>query len=96
MLRGHRDHDSWGELGTFASSYRILPRFHLYIYLSKFDWLRLRCPISPVVSVIAFEVLIDARTDVTTLLGELDVGNDKAVNELVVLRYSELRSLASQ
>jgi hypothetical protein len=49
-----------------------------------------------VVSVIAFEVLIDARTDVTTLLGELDVGNDKAVKELVVLLYSELRSLASQ
>ncbi|MFZ0798628.1 MAG: sigma-70 family RNA polymerase sigma factor [Terriglobales bacterium] len=39
---------------------------------------------------------MDAPTDVTTLLGELDVGNDKAVNELVVLLYSELRSLASR
>ncbi len=33
--------------------------------------------------------------DVATLLGELDVGNNKAVAELVVLLYSELRSLAS-
>lgn len=33
--------------------------------------------------------------DVATLLGELDVGNDKAVSDLVVLLYSELRSLAS-
>jgi RNA polymerase sigma factor (TIGR02999 family) len=38
---------------------------------------------------------MDAPTDVTTLLGELDLGNDKAVAELVVLLYSELRSLAS-
>src|SRR6202167_3239118 len=34
--------------------------------------------------------------DVTTLLGQLDVGNDKAVAELVVLLYSELRTLASR
>ena len=33
--------------------------------------------------------------DVATLLGQLDVGNDKAVAELVVLLYSELRNLAS-
>ena len=39
---------------------------------------------------------MDTPTDVTTLLGELDVGNDKAVAELVVLLYSELRSLASR
>jgi RNA polymerase sigma-70 factor (ECF subfamily) len=47
-----------------------------------------------VVPLIAFEVLMDAP-DVATLLGELNVGNDKAVAELVVLLYSELRSLAS-
>jgi RNA polymerase sigma factor (TIGR02999 family) len=39
---------------------------------------------------------MDTPTDVATLLGELDVGNDKAVAELVVLLYSELRSLASR
>ena len=33
---------------------------------------------------IAFEVLMDEPIDVATLLGELDVGNDKAVAELVV------------
>jgi RNA polymerase sigma-70 factor (ECF subfamily) len=49
---------------------------------------------APVVPLIAFEVLMDAP-DVATLLGELNVGNDKAVAELVVLLYSELRSLAS-
>jgi RNA polymerase sigma-70 factor, ECF subfamily len=38
---------------------------------------------------------MDAPTDVATLLGELDVGNDKAVAEFVVQLYSELRSLAS-
>jgi RNA polymerase sigma-70 factor, ECF subfamily len=38
---------------------------------------------------------MDAPTDITTLLGELDLGNDKAVAELVVQLYSELRSLAS-
>jgi RNA polymerase sigma factor (TIGR02999 family) len=48
------------------------------------------------VPVIAFEVLMDAPIDVATLLGELDVGNDKAVAELVVSLYSELRSLASR
>ncbi len=50
---------------------------------------------APVVLVIAFEVLMDTPPDVATLLGELDVGNDKAVAELVVLLYSELRNLAS-
>ena len=39
---------------------------------------------------------MDAPIDVATLLGELDVGNDKAVAELVVSLYSELRSLASR
>ena len=39
---------------------------------------------------------MDEPIDVATLLGELDVGNDKAVAELVVLLYSELRSLASR
>src|SRR5271155_4563340 len=38
---------------------------------------------------------MDAPIDAAALLGELDVGNDKAVAELVVLLYSELRSLAS-
>jgi len=38
----------------------------------------------------------DAPIDVATLLGELDVGNDKEAAELVVLLYSELRSLASR
>ncbi|HKH98719.1 MAG TPA: ECF-type sigma factor [Candidatus Sulfotelmatobacter sp.] len=33
--------------------------------------------------------------DVATLLGDLNVGNDKAVAEFVVLLYSELRRLAS-
>ena len=47
------------------------------------------------VPVIAFAVLMDAPTDVATLLGELDVGNDKAVAVLVVSLYSELHSLAS-
>jgi RNA polymerase sigma-70 factor (ECF subfamily) len=39
---------------------------------------------------------MDAPIDVATLLGELDVGNDKAVAELVVSLYSELRRLASR
>jgi RNA polymerase sigma-70 factor (ECF subfamily) len=47
------------------------------------------------VPVIAIEVRMDAPRDVAALLSELDVGNDKAVAELVVLLYSELRSLAS-
>src|SRR5271157_2029259 len=34
--------------------------------------------------------------DVATLLGELDIGHDKAAADLVVLLYSELRSLASR
>jgi len=38
---------------------------------------------------------MDTPIDVTTLLGKLDVGNDKAAAELVVLLYSELRRLAS-
>src|SRR5580692_3173182 len=38
---------------------------------------------------------MDAPIDVATLLGKLDVGNDKAAAELVVALYSELRSLAS-
>ncbi|MGA8149525.1 MAG: ECF-type sigma factor [Terriglobales bacterium] len=39
---------------------------------------------------------MDAPVEVATLLGELDVGNDKAVADLVVSMYSELRSLASR
>lgn len=38
---------------------------------------------------------MDEPRDVATLLGELNVGNDKAVTELVVSLYSELRRLAS-
>src|SRR5271166_3376863 len=34
--------------------------------------------------------------DVAALMGDLDIGNDKAVAELVVLLYSELRTLASR
>lgn len=49
-----------------------------------------------VVSVIAYKAVMDTPRDVATLLGELDVGNDKEAAELVVLLYSELRSLASR
>ena len=49
-----------------------------------------------VVSVIAYKTVMDAPRDVATLLGELDVGNDRAVADLVVLLYSELHSLASR
>jgi RNA polymerase sigma-70 factor, ECF subfamily len=38
---------------------------------------------------------MDAPIDVATLLGELDVGKDKALADLVVSLYSELRNLAS-
>jgi len=38
---------------------------------------------------------MDVPGDVAALLGELDVGNDKAAADLVVSLYSELRSLAS-
>ena len=38
---------------------------------------------------------MDVPSDLAALLGELDVGNDEAVARLVVLLYSELRSLAS-
>ena len=38
---------------------------------------------------------MDTPIDAATLLSELDVGNDKAVADLVVLLYSELRRLAS-
>jgi RNA polymerase sigma-70 factor (ECF subfamily) len=48
------------------------------------------------VQIIAFEVLMDAPTNVATPVGELDVGNDKESSELVVLLYSELRRLASR
>jgi RNA polymerase sigma-70 factor, ECF subfamily len=52
---------------------------------------------APVIRVTGFEVFMDTPTDsdVLALLGELDVGNDKAAADLVVLLYSELRSLAS-
>jgi RNA polymerase sigma-70 factor (ECF subfamily) len=39
---------------------------------------------------------MDAPIDLTTVLGEFDLGKDKAAAELVVLLYSELRSLASR
>src|SRR5271155_4994005 len=39
---------------------------------------------------------MDTPIDVATFLGEVDVGSDKAVTELVVLLYSELHSLASR
>src|SRR5579863_519570 len=39
---------------------------------------------------------MDQPKGVATLLGKLDVGNDKAVAELVVLLYAELRTLASR
>jgi RNA polymerase sigma factor (TIGR02999 family) len=50
----------------------------------------------PVVAVVAFKAFMDTPIDVATLVGELDVGNDKAVADLVVSLYSELRSLASR
>jgi len=40
-------------------------------------------------------VFMDTPEDAAALLGALDLGNDKGVTELVVLLYSELRSLAS-
>jgi len=39
---------------------------------------------------------MDTPIDVATLVGGLDVGNDKAVADLVVSLYSELHSLASR
>jgi len=39
---------------------------------------------------------MDTPAEVAALLGELDVGNDKAVADLVVSLYSELRRLASR
>jgi len=39
---------------------------------------------------------MDAPTDLATLLEELDVGKDKAVADLVVSLYSELRRMASR
>jgi RNA polymerase sigma-70 factor (ECF subfamily) len=39
---------------------------------------------------------MDAPIDLATVLGEFDLGKDKAAAELVVLLYSELRSLASR
>ena len=47
------------------------------------------------VPVVAYKVVMDAPKDVATLPSGLDIGDDKAVAELVVLLYSELRSLAS-
>ena len=38
---------------------------------------------------------MDKPKDVSTLLDELDLDNDKSVTELVVPLYSELRRLAS-
>ncbi|MGB9233071.1 MAG: sigma-70 family RNA polymerase sigma factor [Terriglobales bacterium] len=38
---------------------------------------------------------MDAPTDINALLDALNVGNDKAASDLVVLLYSELRGLAS-
>jgi RNA polymerase sigma-70 factor, ECF subfamily len=49
-----------------------------------------------VVPVIAFEVAMDTPiNDVATLLGQLNVGDDRSAADLVVLLYSELRRLAS-
>jgi len=39
---------------------------------------------------------MDVPTAVAALLGDLDISNDKAVAELVVVLYSELHSLASR
>ena len=46
-------------------------------------------------SVVAYKAVMDAPRPVPTLPSGLDIGDDKAVAELVVLLYSELRSLAS-
>ncbi len=68
----------------------------IFFYISKFELSRLSCPVAHSGgSVITFEILMDAPTDIATLLGELDVGSDKAAAELVVLLYSELHRLAS-
>src|SRR5271170_382560 len=39
---------------------------------------------------------MDGPTEIAALMGELDIGSDKAVAELVVLLYSELHGLASR
>jgi RNA polymerase sigma-70 factor (ECF subfamily) len=52
--------------------------------------------VATVVLVIACKAVMDAPRDVATLLGELGIDDDKAVAELVVLLYSELRNLASR
>ncbi len=49
----------------------------------------------PLVQLTAFETLMDEPIDVATLMGELNVSDPKEGAELVVLLYSELRSLAS-
>jgi RNA polymerase sigma-70 factor (ECF subfamily) len=48
------------------------------------------------VPVIDYKAVMDAPRDAPTLPSGLDIGDDKAVAELVVLLYSELRSLASR
>src|ERR1700693_957263 len=40
-------------------------------------------------------ILMDESVDVATVLGDLNIGSDKAAAEVVVLLYSELRGLAS-
>lgn len=50
---------------------------------------------APAFLVIALTVLMDEPGDITTLLSDLNVGNDKAAADLVVVLYSELRRLAS-
>jgi len=50
---------------------------------------------APAFLVIALTVLMDEPGDIATLLSDLNVGNDKAAADLVVMLYSELRRLAS-
>ncbi len=52
-------------------------------------------PVDAAFLVITLTVLMDEPGDIATLLSDLNVGNDKAAADLVVVLYSELRRLAS-
>jgi RNA polymerase sigma-70 factor (ECF subfamily) len=85
---------SWGQMEMLATSYRPLP-WYLFLLFQLRVTASAAAHSLPMDPVIAFKALMDAPIDAATLLGELGVGNDKAAADLVVLLYSELRSLAS-
>ncbi len=57
--------------------------------------MRAAVPVDAAFLVITLTVLMDEPGDIATLLSDLNVGNDKAAADLVVVLYSELRRLAS-